>query len=133
MRPLVWLWLSLLTSSHSRCPKANIKWSKDGLPVRERDRDSGLSIVRISKNGVLTIEDNRLEDDGNYTCILENKWGAVRHTIKVQSVPRVVSAPPELIPGQPGNHSLGVGGNLTLHCQLTVSDVATPRAISWYK
>ena len=39
--------------------------------MRERDRDSGLSIVRISKNGVLTIEDNRLEDDGNRWEVLD--------------------------------------------------------------
>ena len=101
--------------------------------MSERDRDSGLSIVRISKNGELTIEDNRLEDDGNYTCIVENKYGAIRHTIKVVSVARVVAAPPEVIPGQPGNHSLGVGQNTTLRCELTVSDVAMPRTISWFK
>ena len=101
--------------------------------MRERGRASGLSIVRISKSGELTIEDNRLEDDGNYTCIIENKYGAIRHTIKVVSVARAVVAPPEVVPGQPGNHSLTVGHNLTLLCELTVSDVATPRTISWFK
>ena len=99
----------------------------------ERGRESGLSIVRISKNGELTIEDNRLEDDGSYTCIIHNKYGAIRHTIKVKSVARVVVTPPEVIPGQPGNHSLATGQNVTLHCELTVNDVATPRTVSWFK
>ena len=116
-----------------RCPRANISWSKDGLPLTERDRESGLSVVRISKSGQLIIEDNRLEDDGSYTCIIENKYGVIRHTIKVQSVARQAVGPPEVIPGQPGNHSLARGQNISLHCQLTVNDVATPHTVSWFK
>ena len=49
------------------------------------------------------------------------------------SVARLVVTPPEVIPGQPGNHTLTTGQNITLHCELTVTDVATPRTVSWFK
>ena len=51
----------------------------------------------------------------------------------VQSVERVVAQPPVVMPGQPGNHSATVGDSVTLSCQLTVQDVATPHTTAWFK
>ena len=106
-------------------------------------------------------QDNRKSDDGEYTCRVENRYGAVQHTIRVQvsmstcqhmsthvntcqhvtistlrlvqSVERVVAQPPVVMPGQPGNHSATVGDSVTLSCQLTVQDVATPHTTAWFK
>ena len=49
--------IELFCSYHPGCPRANISWTKDGLPLEERGRDSGLySTVRIHRNGKLVIE-----------------------------------------------------------------------------
>ena len=97
----------------------------------------------------ISYQDNRKSDDGEYTCRVENRYGAVQHTIRVQvsmstcqhmstlwlvqSVERVVAQPPVVIPGQPGNHSATVGDSVALSCQLTVQDVATPHTTAWFK
>ena len=77
------------------------------------------------------IEDNRPGDDGLYTCVVENSLGRVEHSVEVQSVARLVARPPELYRGQPGNHTVVVGSNITLLCQLTVIDPASPYNIHW--
>ena len=35
---------------------SELSWTKDGLPLQERGRETGLSTIRISKNGKLVIE-----------------------------------------------------------------------------
>ena len=59
------------------------------------------------------IEDNRPGDDGLYTCVVENLLGRLEHSVEVQSVARLVARPPELYRGQPGNHTVVVGSNMT--------------------
>ena len=82
---------------------------------------------------LIFFQDNRKTDDGQYTCTVSNKWGSIQHTIRVQGVERVVAQAPSVIPGQPGNHSLEIGGNVSLSCRLTVQDVATPHTITWFR
>jgi len=115
------------------CPRAKVEWLKDGQSLLARGRKSGLSTIRIKQNGALIIEDNRLEDDGIYTCMISNQFGSIQHNIRVQSVPRAVAMKPKVHHNQPGNHSVVVGTNLTLLCQLTVVDVSSPHHIVWYK
>ena len=88
----------------------------------------------ISRSGEsLIINDNRDYNDGNYTCVIRNIFGSINHTIKVKSTPRVVAAGPVLYKNQPGNHSVEVGSNLTLLCQLAVRDPGSPYNIKWFK
>jgi len=115
------------------CPRATIMWTKDGKVLKKRGRMSGLSTIRLRQNGVLIIEDNKKADDGNYTCIISNKFGTISHSIMVQSVPRVVAMEPKIHQHQPGNHTVVVGTNLTLQCQLTVEDESSPHYVGWYK
>jgi len=112
------------------CPKAIIKWMKDGEALKSRSRESGLSTVRIKAKGELIIEDNRKEDDGNYTCVISNSLGSINHTIRVMSVKRTVAMKPQVLPDQPGNHTIVVGSNFTLLCEPRVS---TPDSIVWFK
>ena len=79
------------------CPKARALWYKDGREVKRGSLEGKVrrnpSRVFISKTGEsLTIEDNRAEDDGEYTCVVRNLFGSIRHTIKVKSTSRVVAA-----------------------------------------
>ena len=115
------------------CPRGNITWIKDGEVLKRRGRKSGLSIIRMKQNGQLIIEDNKKEDDGNYTCIISNRFGTIHHSIMVQSVSRVVAMEPKIHPNQPGNHTVQVGGDLTLWCQLTVEDESSSHYVGWYK
>jgi len=115
------------------CPKANITWTKDGEVLQSRGRKSGLSTIRIKQNGELIIEDNRKEDDGNYTCIFSNSLGTIQHSIIVQSVPRVVAMEPLIHKNQPGNHTVMVGKDVRLMCELTVEDGSSTRYVGWYK
>ena len=116
------------------CPKAKVHWFKDGVKVVPSKRKSGPSVIRISRKGEkLTIEDNRSDDDGIYTCTIFNKFGNISHDIRVTSVKRTVAAPPELHPNQPGNHTVVRGLNLTLFCQLKINDPTSPHHIEWYK
>eukprot|EP00092_Neocalanus_flemingeri_P041331 GFUD01045005.1.p1 GENE.GFUD01045005.1~~GFUD01045005.1.p1 ORF type:complete len:884 (-),score=253.97 GFUD01045005.1:246-2897(-) len=115
------------------CPRARVEWQKDGQVLTARGRKSGLSTLRIKHNGELIIEDNRMEDDGIYTCVISNQFGSIQHSVRVQSVPRAVAMEPDVHKNQPGNHTVVVGSNLTLLCQLTVVDVSSPYHIIWYK
>ena len=44
-----------------------ISWTKDDLPLEERSSDSGLSTVRISRNGLLVIEVGAGQTGKKYT------------------------------------------------------------------
>ena len=85
---------------HYGCPQAEVTWSRDGVEILERNRESGLSTIRMDRSGGLVIEDNRQEDDGQYTCSVSNKYGTIHHTIRVQSV-----GGPTIHQDQPGNHT----------------------------
>ena len=117
------------------CPKAKALWYKDGKELKGSDeKETGGPQVLISRTGEsVIINDNRDYNDGNYTCVVRNLFGSISHTIKVKSTPRVVAAAPELYKNQPGNHSVEVGANLTLLCQLTVTDPGSPFNIKWFK
>jgi len=125
--------MELFCPHRKGCPRAKLTWTKDGQALVKRGRKSGLSTIRIKQNGELIIEDNRVEDDGNYTCFISNKFGTIHHSIMVQSVPRVVAMEPKIHKDQPGNHTVLVGTNLTLQCQLTVEDESSPHFVGWYK
>jgi len=118
------------------CPRAKALWYKDGQEVKRGSQEvrRNPSRVFISRSGEsLTIEDNRVEDDGEYTCVVRNLFGSISHTIKVKSTPRVLAASPTLYKSQPGNHTVLLGSNLTLLCQLTVRDPGAPSNIRWYR
>ena len=48
--------IELFCPFHRGCPKAEVTWSKDGIRLEKRDRESGLSTIRMTKNGGLVIE-----------------------------------------------------------------------------
>ena len=48
--------IELFCPFHRGCPKADVSWTKDGLRLVERGRESGLSTIRMSRSGELVIE-----------------------------------------------------------------------------
>ena len=48
--------IELFCPFHRGCPRAQVTWIKDGLSLLERGRESGLSTVKMTRNGDLVIE-----------------------------------------------------------------------------
>ena len=78
--------IELFCPFHRGCPRAEVAWTKDGVRLVERGRESGLSTIRMARSGGLGIEDIRKTDDGLYTCTVENMYGVIQHTIRVSLV-----------------------------------------------
>ncbi|KAH1164716.1 hypothetical protein KIL84_009450 [Mauremys mutica] len=68
-------------------------------------------------------------DRGNYTCIVENKYGSIRHTYQLDVVERFRHRP-ILQAGLPANQTVVVGSHVEFHCKV-YSD-AQPH-IQWLK
>ncbi|KAH1164693.1 hypothetical protein KIL84_008139 [Mauremys mutica] len=68
-------------------------------------------------------------DRGNYTCIVENKYGSIRHTYQLDVVERFRHRP-ILQAGLPANQTVVVGSDVEFHCKV-YSD-AQPH-IQWLK
>merc|ERR1719481_2370486 len=49
------------------CPRADVKWFKNGELLRKREGTGGLSSIYIEDDGRLIIDNNFKEDDGKYT------------------------------------------------------------------
>ena len=48
--------IELFCPFHRGCPRADVSWTKDGVRLVERGRESGLSTIRMSRSGELVIE-----------------------------------------------------------------------------
>ncbi|NWX86328.1 FGFR3 factor, partial [Rostratula benghalensis] len=68
-------------------------------------------------------------DRGNYTCVVENKYGNIRHTYQLDVLERSPHRP-ILQAGLPANQTVVVGSNVEFHCKV-YSD-AQPH-IQWLK
>lgn len=56
-------------------------WSKNG-----KELDSSMKGIRINGGeyfSILTLNEVSLEDDGNYTCKVENSFGSVTHSAQL--------------------------------------------------
>ena len=70
-------------------------------------------------------------DEGNYGCVVENEHGSIWQDFVVKVAKRVVGHEPIIRHGQPGNHTILVGGDLELHCEIELLDAASPPMIQW--
>ncbi|KAL2094845.1 hypothetical protein ACEWY4_009564 [Coilia grayii] len=92
-------------------PTISYKWYKDGNELR---KSKEIKIKTGKRNSRVQINNARLEDSGNYTCVAENDFGMENgtSTVHVQSVPAVPPPPqhpttPHPTPrpeGRPGAH-----------------------------
>ncbi|XP_058803774.1 fibroblast growth factor receptor homolog 1-like [Phymastichus coffea] len=110
-----------------RCPASgnpapNITWLKDGEEPR---RPAGA--VHI-KNWQLRIEEALTSDGGNYTCVVCNYLGCVRHTFSVEIQESVKARP--ILTQPPKNATVALGASANFSC-VVFSD--THRHIEWYR
>ncbi|KAH1164696.1 hypothetical protein KIL84_008142 [Mauremys mutica] len=115
-----------------RCPAAgnptpSIYWLKNGKEFKGEHRIGGIKLRH--QQWSLVMESVVPSDRGNYTCIVENKYGSIRHTYQLDVVERFCHRP-ILQAGLPANQTVVVGSDVEFHCKV-YSD-AQPH-IQWLK
>ncbi|XP_032409657.1 fibroblast growth factor receptor 2-like isoform X5 [Xiphophorus hellerii] len=108
-------------------PQPMLRWLKNGRPFRQEDRMGGYK-VRL-QHWTLIMESVVPSDKGNYTCLVENRFGSINHTYTLDVVERSPHRP-ILQAGQPANTTVHVGEDAQFQCKV-YSD-AQPH-IQWLK
>ncbi|XP_058042748.1 fibroblast growth factor receptor 3 isoform X2 [Ahaetulla prasina] len=115
-----------------RCPAAgkplpSIYWLKNGKEFRGEHRIGGIKLRH--QQWSLVMESVVPSDRGNYTCVVQNKYGVIWHTYQLDVLERSPHRP-ILQAGLPANQTVVVGSNVEFHCKV-YSD-AQPH-IQWLK
>ncbi|KAM7168860.1 fibroblast growth factor receptor 3 isoform 5-T5 [Macrochelys suwanniensis] len=115
-----------------RCPAAgnptpSIYWLKNGKEFKGEHRIGGIKLRH--QQWSLVMESVVPSDRGNYTCVVENKYGSIRHTYQLDVLERSPHRP-ILQAGLPANQTVVVGSDVEFHCKV-YSD-AQPH-IQWLK
>ncbi|CAK6951821.1 fibroblast growth factor receptor 2 isoform X4 [Scomber scombrus] len=108
-------------------PRPKLRWLKNSRPFRQEDRMGGYKVR--SQHWTLIMESVVPSDKGNYTCLVENEFGAINHTYTLDVVERSPHRP-ILQAGLPANTSVYVGEDARFVCKV-YSD-AQPH-IQWLK
>ncbi|XP_059214796.1 fibroblast growth factor receptor 2 isoform X2 [Centropristis striata] len=108
-------------------PRPKLSWLKNSRPFRQEDRMGGYKL-RI-QHWTLIMESVVPSDKGNYTCLVENEFGAINHTYTLDVVERSPHRP-ILQAGLPANTTVHVGEDARFVCKV-YSD-AQPH-IQWLK
>ncbi|KAM9086745.1 fibroblast growth factor receptor 3 isoform 1-T1 [Megaptera novaeangliae] len=115
-----------------RCPAAgnptpSISWLKNGKEFRGEHRIGGIKLRH--QQWSLVMESVVPSDRGNYTCVVENKFGSIRQTYTLDVLERSPHRP-ILQAGLPANQTAVLGSDVEFHCKV-YSD-AQPH-IQWLK
>ncbi|XP_039203556.1 fibroblast growth factor receptor 3 isoform X4 [Crotalus tigris] len=115
-----------------RCPSAgkplpSISWLKNGKEFKGEHRIGGIKLRH--QQWSLVMESVVPSDRGNYTCVVRNKYGEIRHTYQLDVLERSPHRP-ILQAGLPANQTVVIGSNVEFHCKV-YSD-AQPH-IQWLK
>ncbi|XP_037320818.1 fibroblast growth factor receptor 2 isoform X1 [Pungitius pungitius] len=108
-------------------PRPRLRWLKNSRPFRQEDRMGGYKVR--SQHWTLIMESVVPSDKGNYTCLVENEFGAINHTYTLDVVERSPHRP-ILQAGLPANITVHVGEDARFVCKV-YSD-AQPH-IQWLK
>ncbi|KAK1791061.1 hypothetical protein P4O66_002103 [Electrophorus voltai] len=96
-------------------PTPMLHWLKNGRPFRQEDRMGGYK-VRL-QHWTLIMESVVPSDKGNYTCVVENKYGSINHTYTLDVVERSPHRP-ILQAGLPANATVHVGEDARFVCKV---------------
>ncbi|XP_004396276.1 PREDICTED: fibroblast growth factor receptor 3 isoform X7 [Odobenus rosmarus divergens] len=115
-----------------RCPAAgnpmpSISWLKNGKEFRGEHRIGGIKLRH--QQWSLVMESVVPSDRGNYTCVVQNKFGSIRQTYTLDVLERSPHRP-ILQAGLPANQTAVLGSDVEFHCKV-YSD-AQPH-IQWLK
>uniref|UniRef100_A0AAX7UZ68 Fibroblast growth factor receptor n=1 Tax=Astatotilapia calliptera TaxID=8154 RepID=A0AAX7UZ68_ASTCA len=108
-------------------PMPSIRWLKNGREFRGEHRIGGIKLRH--QHWSLVMESVVPSDRGNYTCVVENKYGSISHSYVLDVLERSPHRP-ILQAGLPANTTAVVGSDVQFHCKV-YSD-AQPH-IQWLK
>ncbi|XP_057197474.1 fibroblast growth factor receptor 3 isoform X1 [Triplophysa rosa] len=108
-------------------PTPTIHWLKNGKEFKGEQRMGGIKLRH--QQWSLVMESAVPSDRGNYTCVVQNKYGTIRHTYQLDVLERSPHRP-ILQAGLPANQTVVVGSDVEFHCKV-YSD-AQPH-IQWLK
>ncbi|PNI30683.1 FGFR3 isoform 1 [Pan troglodytes] len=102
-----------------RCPAAgnptpSISWLKNGREFRGEHRIGGIKLRH--QQWSLVMESVVPSDRGNYTCVVENKFGSIRQTYTLDVLERSPHRP-ILQAGLPANQTAVLGSDVEFHCK----------------
>ncbi|XP_037833570.1 fibroblast growth factor receptor 3 isoform X1 [Kryptolebias marmoratus] len=108
-------------------PTPTIHWLKNGKEFKGEQRMGGIKLRQ--QQWSLVMESAVPSDRGNYTCVVQNKYGTISHTYQLDVLERSPHRP-ILQAGLPANQTVLVGSDVEFHCKV-YSD-AQPH-IQWLK
>ncbi|XP_071221172.1 fibroblast growth factor receptor 3-like [Salvelinus alpinus] len=108
-------------------PTPSIHWLKNGKEFKGEQRMGGIKLRH--QQWSLVMESAVPSDRGNYTCVVQNKYGTITHTYQLDVLERSPHRP-ILQAGLPANQTVDLGSDVEFHCKV-YSD-AQPH-IQWLK
>ncbi|MCJ8735338.1 hypothetical protein PDJAM_G00245660 [Pangasius djambal] len=108
-------------------PTPTLKWLKNGKEFKKDQRIGGFMVRE--RLWAIIMDSVVPSDSGNYTCVVENKYGSINHTYQLEVVERSPHRP-ILQAGLPANHTAVVGSDVEFMCKV-YSD--PPTHIQWLK
>ncbi|KAJ8418070.1 hypothetical protein AAFF_G00137790 [Aldrovandia affinis] len=96
-------------------PRPKMRWLKNSRPFRQEDRMGGYKVR--PQHWSLIMESVVPSDKGNYTCLVENQYGAINHTYTLDVVERSPHRP-ILQAGLPANTTVRVGEDARFVCKV---------------
>lgn len=99
-------------------------WTKDGHGLSHHQTRIDIKTDESVDISILSINNARLEDAGNYTCTARNQFGSDSYTIMLN-----INIPPKWV-NEPTNVSAKIGTNVEILCD---ADGLPPPRILWHK
>ncbi|KAM9313132.1 fibroblast growth factor receptor 1 [Gastrophryne carolinensis] len=96
-------------------PTPTLRWLKNGKEFKPDHRIGGYKVR--SQTWSLIMDSVVPSDKGNYTCIVENKFGSINHTYQLDVVERSPHRP-ILQAGLPANRTVTVGSDVEFYCKV---------------
>nr|XP_055063695.1 fibroblast growth factor receptor 1-A-like isoform X2 [Misgurnus anguillicaudatus] len=110
-------------------PVPKLRWLKNG---KEFKRDQRIGGYKLREHlWTIIMESVVPSDKGNYTCLVENKYGSINHTYQLDVVERSPHRP-ILHAGLPENQTAVVGSDVKFECKVYGDHDQRPH-IQWLK
>uniref|UniRef100_A0A667ZMU4 Fibroblast growth factor receptor n=1 Tax=Myripristis murdjan TaxID=586833 RepID=A0A667ZMU4_9TELE len=95
-------------------PTPSLRWYKNGKEFRKDQRIGGFKVDHM---WTLIMESVVPSDEGNYTCVVQNEYGSLKHTYLLDVVERSPHRP-ILQAGLPANRTAIVGSDVEFVCRV---------------
>ncbi|XP_029459803.1 fibroblast growth factor receptor 1 isoform X5 [Rhinatrema bivittatum] len=96
-------------------PSPTLRWLKNGREFKPDHRIGGYKVR--DQTWSIIMDSVVPSDKGNYTCLVENKYGSINHTYQLDVIERSPHRP-ILQAGLPANKTVSVGSNVEFVCKV---------------